>query len=201
MEFVANEMASILQNVSKNRGNGKITTDDVKHAVAGAYLSVYPGKTMYVTDTNGRRHIYGHAAHGYIYVVKGLSNGKSKKIWNVRFHLTGDETNCTNPTTMRVAIFNESLDEFYLSEILPGSTIKNNELKIIVECFLFYEHTSYYGLSDGGNWGNINEKQAFGFFLITPKQKSLRSYFNKMAIFSPRPGLFDEITQTNYIEP
>jgi hypothetical protein len=53
-------MANILQNISQNRENKKITKDDVKYAVAAAYLSIYPGKTMYTISNN--RNPFGHTS-------------------------------------------------------------------------------------------------------------------------------------------
>ena len=54
-EFVAQQMVNILQNISQNRENKKITINDIKRAASLAFLSVYPGNTMYHTDTRSSK--------------------------------------------------------------------------------------------------------------------------------------------------
>jgi hypothetical protein len=203
-EFVGHEIAGILQNISRNREDKRISRDDIKNAVAAAYLSIYPGKSAYVTNTSGIRHIYGNAAYGNIYAVRGVSGGKAQVIWQVVFHLTGDTTACTSPGTMRYIYGKFSAGEsiipsveFSFSKVLPGSDIKNEEFKILVECSLFFEKSGYYGLANGSNWGKISTGQAFGFQMLNPKPRKGRTYFNSVAIFTPNSKLFDETAPAN----
>ena len=69
-EFVAYQMAQMLQTVSQNRSDKKITLSDLKRVTAAAYLSIYPGTTMF---WQGKGHVFGHFPHPIIYYVKGLS--------------------------------------------------------------------------------------------------------------------------------
>ncbi|MDR1235407.1 MAG: hypothetical protein LBJ96_00210 [Holosporaceae bacterium] len=189
LKFVGYEMAGILQNISQNRENRKITKDDIKHAVAAAYLSIYPGKTMYTTSPN--RAPMGHTSNGHLYCVKGLENGKASVVWCVRWHSAVD-----SPTPARISIAGErdTLGRSIVnmgsnavpSKIYPDLRIQKGETKILVEISFHYSN-----FSDGRDKGNVPVKTAFGFFVLNlPKSDSI--YFNTVVIFTPKPGLFSD---------
>ena len=73
-EFVAQQFANIIQNISQKRGSSdptklKISIPDIKYAASLAFLSMYPGKTMYITGTSGARHELSHAPRLNIFYV------------------------------------------------------------------------------------------------------------------------------------
>ncbi len=47
MEFVAQQIASIIQNISQSREDKAIKFVDVRNAMKAAFLTVYPGTSMY----------------------------------------------------------------------------------------------------------------------------------------------------------
>lgn len=66
-EFVAQQMANIIQNISQKRENKKITAEDLGYAVALAYQTIYPGTTMF-WKSNGLPLV--HVPHPTICYVK-----------------------------------------------------------------------------------------------------------------------------------
>jgi hypothetical protein len=181
LKFVAHEMANILQNVSQNRANRKIRSSDIKCAIAAAYLSIYPGKTMYTIS--GRSPLE-HTSSGHLYCVKGLENGNASVVWCVRWHSANDSP---TPATITLggrdsrSIVNTGSD-VSASSIYPDLHIQKGQIKIIVE-IAFHHYTSR----------GISAPKSFGFFVLNPPSKWDNIYFNTVAIFTPKPELFDEI--------
>ena len=66
----------------------------------------------------------------------------------------------------------------------PTLTIADGEVKIIVEAYI-------YKPSDNPD-GACPVKKAFGTYLLTPPARGVSGYFNSVAIFTPKRGLFDE---------
>jgi hypothetical protein len=175
-------MASILQNISQNRSNKRITLNDIRHAVAGAYMSIYPGMTGYVLKTSGKQHAVANAPHGYITAVKGLSNGGTQRLWNVKFHLVGESADCTSPATMYIKVNNFDRG----SPVLPNASVKVGEIKIVLECQRYYG-ASAKSLLDGRVWSQVSVREAYGFLLLTPK--AIPEF---ALVFTPNQRLFDE---------
>jgi hypothetical protein len=204
MKFVAHKMVSILQNVSQNRdaSNRKITISDIKNAMAGAYLSFYPGKTMYATGV--QRHLYAHFSHGHIACIKGVDGGKASVLWIVQFHTGGNkEGYAIDPESVECGVVSESLPyqhaagvTKYQGNALPSGihkdlTIQKDEIKILVECILYF-HENYNKYADGRT--PTSAREVFKFLCLVPKPNKPggRGYFNSVVIFTPNPGLFDE---------
>jgi Flp pilus assembly protein TadG len=198
MEFVAHEMVNMLQNCSQNRGDKKITKNDIKHAVAGAYLTVFPGKTMYTTSD--RTAPLGYVSHGHVYAVRGNGNGTASVLWCIRFHNAYD---CPSPSQIVLDLpwnsLVKRLTNSIPSNIYPDLKIQGTELKIIVECTFHYIRvpTCGYKFTDGRLCADVSSKTAFGFLILTPPgiSDSIRggSYFHSVVIFTPKSGLFDGI--------
>jgi hypothetical protein len=188
LKFVGYEMAGVLQNISQNRVNKRISKNDIKHAVAAAYLSIYPGKTMYTTSKD--RAPMGHTSNGHLYCVKGLENGMASVAWCVRWHSavnspTPAEILISGRDTLGRSIVNmgNGVDP---SKIYPDLRIQKGETKILVEISFHYSN-----FSDGRNSVNVPVKTAFGFFVLNiPKSNNI--YFNTVVIFTPKPGLFGD---------
>jgi hypothetical protein len=198
MEFCAHCMINILQNISQNRGNKKITFNDVRYAVSGAYLSMYPGKSMHSLSTSKYIHTFGHFPHGHLYYIKGLADGKADVIWCTQFH----PSYTTTPSALYVYVNNTQhsastvklVKNVQPSAIYPGLTIKPNEIKMILECYSYFTGACYF--PDGRN--NVSAREAFGFLILNPKGHGSGgySYFNSVVIFTPKPGLFNETPPT-----
>ncbi|MDR1235406.1 MAG: hypothetical protein LBJ96_00205 [Holosporaceae bacterium] len=191
VKFVGYEMANILQNISQNRVDKKITKDDIKHAVAAAYLSVYQGKTMYTTSRLCTP--LGHASSGNLYCVKGLENGNASVIWCHRWHSANN-----SPSPAEITIENRdsrsivNMGSNSPSKIYPDLRIQKGEMKILVEVCFHYSKSSGYGFTDSRMCADVSSKTAFGFFVLNPPRKGDSIYFNTVVIFTPKPGLFDD---------
>jgi hypothetical protein len=196
MNFCAHEMANILQNASQNRDidHRKITVDDIKNAMAAAYMSIFPGKTMYPISA----HVLprGIGPFAALYCVKGLGGGRACVLWR-RAIYTVDS--CCNPSKITVVdccltarTLVTASTNANASDICPGLKIENGEIKIIVECTIFYNHKDQiYKFTDGRWCKDVPPSKAFGFSILTPADKN-SCYFNSIVIFTPKPGLFSE---------
>jgi hypothetical protein len=193
MEFVAHEMVGILQNVSQNRENKKITLTDIKHAMCAAYLSIYPGVTMYATS---QYHMpLGHFVHGWIYYVTGLAEGNASVVWSAAFLIDNKDPACGIQNSQHGESIVKYKQNANPSEIYKDLRINEGEVKILVECSSMYPSKSgdrYF--SDGRGCSNVSPREAFGFWALTPKSQSPNGwgYFNTVVIFTPKPGLFSE---------
>ena len=202
-EFVAQQMANILQNISQKReGNDKkITINDLKYATNLAYQTVYPGKTMF---WQGSGLPFVHVPHPIIYYVKGNNNGTATTVWGKP--LWTDDSSVVSPATIKdgtqttshdVSLINMGTD-VQPSQIYPTLKIGPGEVKIIVEAIIYF----YTGDKDINGKSGYTSKEVFGCRLVSPKQwKNKNSdnsnmgrggYFNSVVIFTPKSGLFDE---------
>jgi hypothetical protein len=71
----------------------------------------------------------------------------------------------------------------------PGLTIKNGEIKIIADAYLYIDT----GLKKPD--GSFVDSRLGGFFIVNPEYVGTgvkRGYCHTIAIFTPKPGLFDE---------
>ena len=92
-QFVAYQMAQMIQSISQNRASKAITANDLRNIVAAAYLSIYPGTTMFSTSEVPWKSFFGHNAMGFIWYVKGNDNGTASVIWGRRFHTADQAVN------------------------------------------------------------------------------------------------------------
>ncbi|MDR2781306.1 MAG: hypothetical protein LBB21_02500 [Holosporaceae bacterium] len=196
MKFCANCMISILQNISQERSDKRVTFTDIKNSVAASYLTIYPANSEFNTERNTA--IFGHVPMGFIYLVKGNSNGTASILWGNRFHMA-----YTSYSPKEITIdtdFYTTLIGRYSnvapSLICPDLKIGNGENKIIIECgYHYYNYTTAYKFTGGQNAKNVPSKSAFGFLTLYPKANNLYSYFNTIVIFTPKPGVLDGVPQ------
>lgn len=201
-EFVAQQMANIIQNISQKRSNKKITANDIKYAVSAAYLSAFPGTSRFtsnkVTNSTGE---LGYNPLGLIYCVQGITDSTAKVRWVKRFHMAGITY---NPS--QVAIDNtinrsnvKNLSNASPSEIYPTLRIEKDQIKIIIECAIHYSQASGYSFADGRRTASVSPSQAFGLKLYKLSPPVTRDgtnndaiYFHSAVIFTPNPELFNE---------
>lgn len=202
-QFVAYQMAQMIQTISQNRSSKAITADDLRNIVGAAYLSIYPGTTMF-TENNAKRSasFFGHNPLGYIYYVKGNDDGTASVVWGRRFHIASYQM--TSPSKMSVDTYLgrsnvKNLQNAAPSEIYPSLTMKPGDKKIIVECCIHYSQSGSYYFTDGRATANVSPSKAFGLYLLSltpPKTRNNNDndaiYFSSAVIFSPNPYLFTD---------
>ena len=206
-EFVAQQFVNIIQNISQKRTNKKITLIDIKYAATLAYLSIYPGTTMYRIGESGSKHKLSHAPRLNIHYIKALSEGKASCTWCIRFLGEG----ASNPlgwspsikASISSTLTSPALSSICLSpEATPSSiypTLKMEEKdKIIVEVNLFNAaHVMNPNDYVEGDKQETLAKKAFKCLLATPRPlvRNINStqgwYFDSVVIFTPHGGLFD----------
>ena len=197
MQFVAHQMASMLQNISQNRTDKTITQNDIRYAMSAAYLTIFPGTTRFAKKDAVAD--YGYTPMLWIYCIKGNSDSTASVVWAQRYHMTYESTPESvrqDGSISRTTVNNSK--NVPPSQIYPTLKIEQNEVKIIVECAIHYSRSPDYSFTDGRLCSEVTPKQAFGFFVypiappITHKANNDAIYFHSVVIFSPRPGLFSE---------
>ncbi len=201
-EFVCQQFVNIIQNLSQNREDKKIKLpEDLKYAGSLAWLSMYPGNTMYYNKTERSAHDLSHSPGFIIYYVKGVSDGKASVIWNQRLY----NYNTTIPSAWSYGPISSSDTSSKVvrgSNMLPSTIhpllkISEGEIKIIVECYI-YTGSSRMSIKDYVATDDISAmaRKAFKCLLATPHATYASNkdgyYFNTVAIFTPQPGLFNE---------
>ena len=192
MQFVAHQMASMLQNVSQNRTDKEITKNDIRYVASASYLTIFPGTSQFtVADWTSK---YGYNPMLFIFYVKGNSDSTASVVWAQRYHscdFARDPSTFEQNGDIRRNTVN-NLQNVAPSRIYPSLKIEPNEVKIIVECAIHYSTWSAYTLSDGRKNSDRTAKEAFGLYVHPLKAVNEVTYFNSVVIFSPRPGLFSE---------
>ncbi len=209
-EFVAQQFANIIQNISQKRENKKITVNDLKYTVALAYQTIYPGKTMF---WQGSGNHFVHIPHPIIYYVKGNNDGTATTVWGKPFWT--NDSPVTSPATIKTEAQTSSHDISLInmgtnlqpSQIYQTLKINPGEVKIIVEAIIFFKTTD----KDTSGKSGYTARDVFGCRSVSPKlwfnknssythidaAGGLRGgYFNSVVIFTPKPGLFDETAPT-----
>jgi hypothetical protein len=211
VSLCAHETVNILQNISQNRKNKKITLKDIRHAASAAYLSIYPGTTMWSSVTAyPHKHQYGHSSCGYITCVKGMSGGKVKIIWRVLTQSISYASPVNAGHTVNGHVGNTVIKNAVNSISDPSSIYKDlrineGEMKLLVECSIFYGiRRGAHDFIDGRSCADVSVGRALGFWILNPKYSTNyatddnpgvsagATYFNTVVIFTPKPGLFDE---------
>jgi hypothetical protein len=191
-------MVNIIQNISRN--HGRITITDLRYALAGSALPIYPGVTAYsMTKSQPFMHKYGHSLICYVYAVKGVSDEKASVVWTKEL---GTHWNAIKPISINVNSKKSAVSMAYKTnspspEIYPELSIKNGEIKVIIELDLFCPRAS---LSQSGVFvfpggklvRDASAHQVFGFLLLNPPCSADALFFSTVIIFTPKHGIFSE---------
>ena len=189
-EFVAQQLANIIQNISQKRGASdatklKITLDDLKYAVSLADLTIFPGTTMFF---NGTGYGFCYRPEVFITYVEGASDGTASRKWRITLP-AGDQSSPQNlGSTLDSQTSNVSP-----STIHPSLKINSGETKIIIESQILYK-PSY---KDYTGYQATTAKNAFKYYLLNPTPSQIwlnheqKWYYKSIVIFTPKPGLFD----------
>ena len=190
-EFVAQQMANILQNLAKKRAaeGTVLQPDDFSHAASLAFLSIYPGKTMYSSTDGKQCHEFIHFPFFSVYYVQGTSNGKAKCLWGKQFTCS---TNTAPPwilfrnitRNVNWSIVTYSSNEITASSIYPTLKVEENRPKVILETSIYWYPPSK---DKNGIRSANNAQEIFGLRLVNPK-KAVDLYFNSVVIFTPNDG-------------
>ncbi len=188
-EFVGQQMANILQNISQKRSDKKITKNDLKYATVLAYQTLYPGLTMYY---KGSGYPFSHKPHASVYYI---TEGTNASTASCRWYERISSLSASSPNSMweqeRNSDHCSSLIR-YKSNVSPSqiySSLKiNSEAKIAIEASMMIQNSNGdYNV----NGKSIPHKEAFGLHFIKPKCGcSWYFFFPSVVIFTPKPGLF-----------
>ena len=171
-KFAAYSVVSMLQNIAQSRSSKRITLNDIRMIRCVASLLIYPGTTGYAisgSDNNAYRSV-GHFLSLYIYGVVGTGNNKGKCVW--RWDSSYQNTTPANSGSyIRTSDNSYATVRYQSSEtdtnnIYKGLTIKNGEMKIIVEVSLRTGLCKYH---NGQTVSSVPISKRFGFSIITPK--------------------------------
>jgi len=178
-EFVAQQMANIIQNISQKRTDKRITLTDLNHAAALAWLTVYAGDTLKKGYSAGAP--VNASPWIFIYYVKGTSGNKATNVWGIRISCRNhapawDKVQSSGNDSHSGLKWGTNVDPSYIH---PSLKINEGEYKLIIE--------------NSFNWNSAfayDEKKAFNLRLINPKGNTRYILFPSVVIFTPKPGLF-----------
>ncbi len=195
-EFVALQMANILQNVAKkeiDEGRTNLSYSAIKHAASLAYLSVFPGTTNFHSDK--QKSDLGYNGLGYIFCVQGNADSTASVLWTRRFHFADG---VSSPSTIAIdqSLLTRTnvkrLTDASPSEIYPTLKINPGDIKIIVECGVHYSRSKGYGFTDGRLSSQVSSSEAFGLYSLKLSADAVRAgakndsiYFLSAVIFKP----------------
>jgi hypothetical protein len=192
-EFVGQQIANILQNISQKRAQSysgiertkqlRINLSDMARACRLASLTIYP-KDTYSTGA------LKHYPDIKIYYVKNNKNGTATSKWyNLWYGTNGNSSNCYTSSTGCSSIYWKTGQA--PSTIHPKLTFNTEDGKILVEVIL--------RKSSG------NGKDTYELRMVTPRSKSTGctccEFFQSVVIFTPKPGLFyDGVVKSSYAD-
>ena len=186
-EFVGQQTANMIQNISKNRENPRITKTDLLNIHALAWQTVYPGVTIFRKDS-----VYplNHKPITSMYYVRGLSNGKASCIWRTwtRLYESPSKYGYNSYTNDNPHSAVRYLTETVPANIYPTLKINPNEVKIIVETLIERDNS-------GVQYSGVSDRVSTGLYLVNPakiKDGTWSYMFHSVVIFTPKPGLFTE---------
>jgi len=175
-EFVAQQMANIIQNISQKRSNKRIYLNDIRYAASLAFLSMFPGNTRWTTDNSACPYAPGlHMAY-----VASESDNKASVKWLKNY----TNYNGTTPSTYGYLTGGpyssiKSGTDVTPSSIYPTLKINKGESKILIDINLYSEPYWH------------DHKKVFGLYLVKPKTSFAPArLFDSVVIFTPKDGLF-----------
>ena len=207
-EFVGQQIANIIQNIS----NKSLTKEDFKKATAVAWLTMFPGGTLY-EKLPGENPKIGYVPGIAIYYVKGTEAGVKChwKVWSTYEKSKSPSSDMhwdMNQKTFGFSIVKLSGSKWSLPDnnnsnlnyptlTYPSLDIKSDDCRVIIETVF---------LTHGINWknpsGQLSAKQKYGFYLVTPRingdPNQYYVCFNSITIFAPKSGLFSEKYPPSY---
>jgi hypothetical protein len=191
-EFVGQQIANIIQNISQQRASKSITQYDLKYAFCTAYLSIYPGTSRFWIGS-GTELV--HRPEMLITYIQGEANGKASSKWSIDIYTNG--SGCNKPVACGLFFPSDHLSfvtrgsktNVAPSDIHPLLKINPGETKIIIETVMFYG----FDFKDNNGYEPHSIRKAFNCLLTDIKSKTNSgNFFISTVIFTPKPGLFSE---------
>jgi hypothetical protein len=190
-------MINMIQNISQDRDSKRITRADLRNIRCAGGLSVYPGTTLYGASSNNREYLpLGHTILVYLSCIEGTGTNMAKTRWywtssslySQPNSTSGEATSTSAPPSHCVHWTSTPIDS---NSIYPGLTIKNGEIKMIIEVMV--KSRSW---PDGKSASNDSGSKLFGFFLlklpglltVNGATQDVRYYSS--VVFIPNHGLF-----------
>jgi hypothetical protein len=196
LTFAAHCCVNMLQDVSVNRANKKITKSDVQRIAHAWTLIPWSNPNIVYQNSAGKLPL-NFFANIFLFYVVGTGDNKCKVMWSL-YSSTNTKTIPTlnwnsNTSGALTAGWASSLrlkgnlqTNINSTKLLPNFHIKNEEKKVIVEIVLYsYNPPSHF-------------RRGFGFWMLSPKpsvtppSSKERGFFTTFVIFTPKPGLFTE---------
>lgn len=204
-EFIAYQVIQMIQTISQNRSDRKITATDLRNIYSAATLSIYP-----INDFSNRSggHKLGHFPEFQIFYVKGNSDGTASVIWSCTIHMWNYKMVISSPSAVGVRVDTPGRSARSVVNIAtnvdpkiiyPKLSMTATDKKIIVETKICYSTSSAYCFDNGVACNKVSSREALGLYLVSPKGLKNNSggssdygYFNSVVIFSPNPNLFTD---------
>ena len=192
---MAEIMINVIQNISQNRVDRRITQRDLNYARYIAGQTYFPGLSQYAVNEGYQM---GICPVFFIYCVKGTDHNKCKVIWSMDGHSTTESPDDIKlgsfSGTSSWSLVNSPNGELNSPDVYKSLEIEKGEVKILLEFHI--NALPSYKFWDGTSLFSIPLPKRFGLFLISPKScrnsRNIYSYFNSVVIFNPKPGLFSE---------
>jgi hypothetical protein len=167
--------ASMIQNISQNRADKRVTKKDLAFIITSSLMNIFHGLKQFNLIDSSINHCFGLS---YIYYVKGLPNGKASVLW-----VWDSGSMISTPTRSTGIGYGDngySIVRYKTNvnpqEIHKDLVINEEEIKIIIDIMLC----------------SRNDRK-LGFYLLEPKGSTQAfCFFNTVTIFKPKPGLFSE---------
>ncbi len=206
MKNAAYIAASMIQNVSQNRGDKRIKKTDIGNISYTWGMSIWGvGRKWCITNSY---YPLGFCCVTYTGYIKGTGTNKAKIMWTTYCYTTSSNPSVTaytssgsNASAGASFFYGKTLNtEYDSTKINKDLKINSGEVKIIIELYMCFRPTYKFN-SSTASWTAANAKseisKRLGFYLLQSKESAAHSttdlgYFNTIIIFSPRPGLFSE---------
>ena len=184
----------MIQNVSQNRTDKKITKEDLDRIFKASHMAVFPcveQKMKDMVSNDGKTWMT-----PVVVLFEGTGDNKCKINWFCCLDITSNFTTLSYVSRSSWIIDTAACSLWYKGyqrigeeqdskNFYPDLKIQKGEIKVVVETNLLRRYGE-------------TIKQMFGFYLINPKPIGIsyghEPYFHNYVIFSPRPGIFDPTT-------
>lgn len=189
----------MIQNISQNRENKRVTRNDIMQIAHAMWLPFFGGGMDHYsvnapTTTRTYKMPHGYTGQIELYCFKGMGEGKAKLCWIVN-------ANCAlGPDVRNIDVFSSGNRARYspikstigltyeFNNIYKGFSVEQNKMKIITI-------TRFWGGVSFSNGQSANTKtmgERLGLLMVSINQNLDGTYLHHAAIFTPKPGLFDE---------
>jgi len=192
-EFVAQQMVNILQNIAYSRAQegSTISVPDIERAASLAYLSIYPGTTMFTTKSGSQNHVLNHQPRIYMYYVESNGDGTASTVWNLWLR-SGSYTTPTSWSNSYLTSNDHSLvslgTDVPPSSIYPSLKMDDGKPRIILDVQLRWGSDQ----RDADGKTAASAREVFKFLTVNPTSKAVSdngsTYFPAVVTFTPNAG-------------